>query len=285
MMPRPMESGVGIFATHESIDPGSLARLAEERGHGSLFFPEHTHVPAVRATPWPGGEGPMPRKYAHTYDLFVSMTAALVSTSRLRVGSAICLINQRHPIVLAKEVASLDVLSGGRVDFGVGAGWNREEMANHGVEARRRFDVFRERIEALKAIWSQEEATYQGEFGGFDRILVHPKPVQRPHPPMLIGGNGRTVLDRVLALGDVWFPTHNRPGVLDQIAELRRRADDAGRTIPVMVIGVPPDPGMLERYLALGVERVITWLPSAGRGPVEAAMECFEDAVAMARGT
>jgi probable F420-dependent oxidoreductase len=184
-----MDTGVAIFPTHDAISPADVARLAEERGHESLFFPEHTHIPADRQSPWPGGSE-LPRKYAHTFDLFVAATAAVTVTSRLRVGSGICLVIERDPITTAKEVASVDYLSGGRFEFGVGAGWNREEMANHGTDPRRRMDLLRERVEAMKAIWTQDEASYAGEYVKFERIWSWPKPAQRPHPPVLIGGNG-----------------------------------------------------------------------------------------------
>ena len=162
-----METGVGFFATHDAIGPDSLARLVEERGHESLFFAEHTHIPANRASPYPGG-GELPRKYAHTYDLFVALTAAAVVTTRLRVGSGVCLVVERDPIITAKEVASVDRLSGGRFEFGVGAGWNREEMVNHGTDPRRRMAILAERVEAMKQIWTQDEASYAGEHVAFD---------------------------------------------------------------------------------------------------------------------
>jgi probable F420-dependent oxidoreductase len=206
-----METGVAIFPTHDAIAPAAMARLAEERGHESLFFPEHTHIPASRESAWPGGSE-LPRKYAHTFDLFVAVTAAVTATSRLRIGSGICLVIERDPITTAKEVASVDFLSGGRFEFGVGAGWNREEMANHGTDPRRRMAILRERIEAMKAIWTADEASYAGEYVAFDRIWSWPKPAQRPHPPVLVGGNGPGVLDRVLAFGDAWFPNHDRGG-------------------------------------------------------------------------
>jgi probable F420-dependent oxidoreductase len=271
---------VAIFPTHDAIAPADMARLAETRGHESLFFPEHTHIPAGRQSPGPGGRE-LPRKYAHTFDLFVAVTAAVTVTSRLRVGSGICLVIERDPITTAKEVASVDYLSGGRFEFGVGAGWNREEMANHGTDPRRRMDLLRERVEAMKAIWAQDEASYAGEHVTFERIWSWPKPAQRPHPPVLVGGNGPGVLDRVLAFGDAWFPNHGRSGVLDRVAELRSRAD---RPVELMVMGVPADAKVLEEYAAAGFRRAVHWLPSAPRGPVEHAMDRFEAAVAEYRG-
>jgi probable F420-dependent oxidoreductase len=270
-----MDIGVAVFPTQYTMDPASLGRLAEERGYESLFFPEHTHIPASRATPYPGG-GELPPKYARTYDLFVALTAAAVATTRLRVGSGICLVIERDPIVTAKEAASVDHLSGGRLEFGVGAGWNREEMANHGTDPARRMAVLRERVEAITAIWTQDEASYHGEHVNFDRIWSWPKPAQRPRPPVLVGGSGPTVLDRVLAFGDAWFPNYARDGVLERAAELQARAD---RPIDLMAMGIPADPRELERYARAGFRRVVRWLPSAGRGPVERAMDGFETAI------
>jgi probable F420-dependent oxidoreductase len=278
-----MDTGIGFFSTHDAIGPAALARLVEEHGHAALYFPEHSHIPASRDSPFPAG-GELPRKYAHTYDLFVTLTAAATATSRLRIGSGICLVIERDPIHTAKEVASVDHLSGGRMEFGVGAGWNREEMANHGTDARVRMAIMRERVEAMKAIWTSEEASYHGEHVSFDRIWSWPKPAQWPHPPVLVGGNGPTVLDRVLAFGDAWFPNWTSEGVLERIPELRARAADAGREIRVLVMGVPADPHELERCRQAGVARAVHWLPSGNRGRIEAALERFEDAFAEING-
>ncbi|MDQ1485836.1 MAG: hypothetical protein QOJ62_1529, partial [Actinomycetota bacterium] len=259
-----MDAGVAMFATHNAIDPSSLARLVEARGHESLFFPEHSHIPASRTTPYSAG-GDLPRKYWHTYDLFVALTAAAVVTSKLRVGSGICLVAQRDPIHTAKAVASVDFLSGGRFEFGVGAGWNREEMANHGTDARHRMAIFQDRMQAMKAIWTQDEASYSGKYVSFDRIWSWPKPAQRPHPPILVGGAGPTVHDRVLAFGDAWFPNYATQGLLERAAELKAKAD---RPIDLMCMGVPADPAVLEQFERAGFRRVVFWLPSAERGPV-----------------
>jgi probable F420-dependent oxidoreductase len=275
-----METGVAIFPTHDAIDPGALGRLVEARGHESLFFPEHTHIPAVRRSPYPGG-GDLPRKYSHTYDLFVALTAAAAATSRLRIGSGICLLIERDPIITAKEVASVDFLSGGRLDFGVGAGWNREEMENHGTDPRRRMAILAERVEALKTIWTSDEATYHGEHVHFDRVWSWPKPAQRPHPPVLVGGNGPTVIEGVLAFGDAWMPNYSPRDILERSRDLTDRSD---RRIDLMVMGVPADSRILADLEQGGCRRAIHWLPSAGQGPVEAALDIFEAAVAEARG-
>ncbi|HEV3229956.1 MAG TPA: LLM class F420-dependent oxidoreductase, partial [Solirubrobacteraceae bacterium] len=198
-----------MFPTDYSIGPAELARLVEERGFESLFFPEHTHIPASRDTPYPAG-GDLPQEYWHTYDPFVALTAAAAATERLRIATGICLVIERDPITTAKEVASIDRLSGGRFLFGVGAGWNVEEMANHGTDFRHRFGVMREHVEAMKAIWTEDEASYHGKYVDFDRILSWPKPLQQPHPPVIVGGNGERVLERVIAFGDEWMP--NRIG-------------------------------------------------------------------------
>ncbi len=274
-----MEFGIGYFPTHDAIGPGEIARLAEERGHESLFFAEHTHIPASRDSEYPGG-GSLPRKYIHTYDLFVALTAAAEATSSLRIGSGICLVIERDPITTAKEVASVDRLSGGRLEFGVGAGWNREEMANHGTDPRTRMRLFKERIEAMKAIWTQDEASYHGEFVSFDRIWSWPKPAQRPHPPVLVGGNGPTVEDRVLAFGDAWFPNWG-DGVLERMAALRARAD---RPIDMMAMGLHADPSEIERCLEAGCRRVVHWVPSGNRSVVERGFERWEAAIAEVTG-
>ena len=271
-----MDTGVAIFPTHDAISPANVAVLAEQRGHESLFFPEHTHIPASRETPWPGGR-PLPRRYAHTFDLFVAVTAAVTATSRLRVGSGVCLVIERDPIITAKEVASVDFLSGGRFEFGVGAGWNREEMRNHGTDPTVRMAIMRERVQAMKAIWTSDEASYAGTYVSFEKIWSWPKPAQRPHPPVLVGGDGPGVLDRVLAFGDAWFPNHGPADIIKRAQELRDRAD---RPVGLMVMGVPADPRVLEDYAKAGFARAVYWLPSAPRGPVEQAFDAFEAAVA-----
>jgi probable F420-dependent oxidoreductase len=271
-----MEFGIGYFPTHDAVRPGAMARLVEERGHESLFFAEHTHIPASRESPWPGG-AELPRKYSHTYDLFVALTAAAEATSSLRVGSGICLVIERDPIVTAKEVASVDHLSGGRLEFGIGAGWNREEMSNHGTDPRTRMRLMAERVEAMKAIWTQDEATYHGEFVDFERIWSWPKPAQRPHPPVLIGGMGATVLDRVLAYGDGWFAQWGPRDLLERAQELRARAE---RPIDFMCIGVPADAAALEQLAQAGCRRAMHWIASAHRPGVERALERWEAAIA-----
>jgi probable F420-dependent oxidoreductase len=276
-----MDFGVGYFPTHYGLGPGPLARLLEVRGQDAVFFAEHSHIPASRDTPYPEGDR-LPTKYRHCYDQFVALTAAVAATTTLRVGSGVCLVVQRDPIITANEVASVDHLSGGRFEFGVGAGWNREEMSNHGTDPRVRMAVLRERVEAMKAIWTQDEASYAGEYVRFERIWSYPKPAQRPHPPVLVGGDGPTVVDRVLAFGDGWIPNYRGdPAIFDRIKDLRTRAE---RPVEVQMLSAPADPGVLERMRVAGVRRALHWLPSGDRGPVERALDRWEDAIATLNG-
>jgi probable F420-dependent oxidoreductase len=265
-----MKFGVAIFPTREVQSPGEIARMAEDRGFECLLFPEHTHIPAGRESAWPGGPE-LPGYYARTYDPFVACTAAAAATERLLIGTGICLVIERDPIVTAKEVASVDVLSGGRFLFGVGAGWNVEEMRNHGTDASRRFGVMRERIEAMKAIWAEDEASYSGRYVNFDRIWCWPKPAQKPHPPVMVGGSGARVLDRVLAFGDEWMPNRmSDEDLAARIAELGVRASEVGRDrIPVTVVGFPADAARIEAIARLGVDRIVFWLPQESPDAVE----------------
>ncbi|MGX6606417.1 LLM class F420-dependent oxidoreductase [Micromonosporaceae bacterium Da 78-11] len=271
-----MEFGVGYFPTHDGVRPGEIARRVEERGQTALFFAEHTHIPASRESPWGDGTRQLPRKYWNTYDLFVALTAAAEATTRLRIGSGVCLVVERDPITTAKEVASVDHLSGGRFEFGVGAGWNREEMRNHGTDPRTRLALMGERIKAMQQIWTTDEASFQGAYVSFDKIWSWPKPAQKPYPPVLIGGGGPTVLDRVLDYADGWFPQWHDVDLLARIAELRARAD---RYLQVQVLSVPPDPKVLEQLDQAGVQRASAWLPSGPWSIVEPALEKWEKAI------
>ena len=265
-----MQFGVVMFPTDYSIAIAELARAAEDLGFESLWVPEHTHIPANRRTPWPGG-AELPRHYWHTFDPFIALSVAAAVTSQLRLGIGVCLVIERDPITLAKEVATLDLVSNGRFLFGVGGGWNLEEMANHGTDPSRRWALLRERVLAMKAIWTQEEAEYHGHLVNFDRIWQWPKPVQQPHPPIIVGGNGPHTLRRVIEYGDEWMPIAGRsgPAIEDRIADLRRMALEAGRgDIPVSVFAAPPDSRAVERLEATGVSRCIFMLPSAGADEV-----------------
>ena len=259
-----MQFGVSMFPTRYSIGPAELARAVEERGFESLFFPEHTHIPTSRRSPWPGGAD-LPPEYRETLDPFLALTAAASVTDRLLLGTGVCLVVERDPITLAKEVATLDLLSGGRFLFGIGGGWNREEMENHGTDPTRRFAVLRERVLAMKEIWTKDEAEFHGDHVDFDPIWSWPKPVQRPHPPVLVAGNGPGTLDRVMEYGDGWIPIPGRGAVTlgEGTERLQAMATEQGRPpMPVTVFGARPDPEVLAHYAASGVDRVLFALPS-----------------------
>jgi probable F420-dependent oxidoreductase len=266
-----MEIGVFIFATDYSIDIRELAGALEERGFESLFLPEHTHIPVSRKTPWPGG-APLPKEYAHTYDPFVALSFAASATKKLKLGTGICLVAQRDPIVTAKSVASLDRLSGGRFIFGIGGGWNVDEMENHGARYDTRFKRLRENVLAMKALWTEDEASFHGDFVNFDPAWSNPKPAQTPHPPIILGGETQHTLRRVVGFCDGWFP---RAGPKFEPAEgmsrLRQAAAEAGRdmaTLSVNVFRAPTDKKALAAYAEAGVTRAILQLPSAGRDEV-----------------
>jgi probable F420-dependent oxidoreductase len=259
-----MNFGVAMFPADYAISVVDLGRGAEERGFESLWFPEHTHIPAARETPFPQG-GELPREYSHTLDPFAALSAASAVTQRIKLGTGIRLVIQRDPILLAKEVATVDHLSNGRLLFGVGAGWNREEIANHGVDPKFRWRVFGERMHAMRAIWTEEEASFHGKYVNFDRIWSWPKPVQKPHPPVLMGGDFGAAMERVIEFGDEWMPHPDRGGVLrDRIAEFWSRCEAAGRArLPVTVYGAPIDPKTIDEYRTAGVTRVVLRIPAA----------------------
>jgi len=265
-----MKYGVYQFSTDYAMRADDLARAVEERGFESLFVPEHTHIPASRKSQWPGGPN-LPREYWHTLDPFVSLAAAAVVTSRLKLGTGICLVIERDPITLAKEVASLDHLSRGRVLFGVGGGWNAEEMGHHGTDFGARWKILRERIAAMKEIWTKDEAEYHGKFVSFDKIWSYPKPVQKPYPPILMGGGGPHARQPAAEFDGHWMPIIGRDPIEDGISDLRQRAERAGRdpaTVTVSLFGARPDEAKLVAWRDAGVARVLFTLPSAGRDRV-----------------
>jgi probable F420-dependent oxidoreductase len=278
-----VQYGITMFATDVSMTVPDLARAAEERGFHSLYIPEHTHIPTSRRTEWPGG-GPLPMEYSHTLDPFVAAGAAFAVTKDLKVGTGICLVMERDPITLAKEVASVDFLSGGRFLFGIGGGWNEEEMENHGTKPTLRWRILRERILAMKEIWTKDEAEYHGKFVNFDPIWSWPKPAAKPHPPILVGGAGPRTLDRVIEYGDGWMPIGGRSGaVLGQmIAELQEKAKAAGRGhMPVSVFGVPPSKEVIENYESMGVERCLFGLRPETADKVIPALQRYAEAAGL----
>jgi len=253
-----MKFGISTFVTDEGIAPGALARAIEARGFDSLFIAEHTHIPLSRKSPWPRG-GELPRRYYRTLDPFVALTAAAAATERLLLGTGVALVIERDPIITAKEVASLDLVSEGRVIFGVGVGWNREEMENHGTDPRTRGKLTDERIRAMIEMWTKEEPEFHGRYVDFDPIGIWPKPAQKPYPPIYVGG-GRRAFERVARPGDAWLANGLPPGKLERmIGELR---EAAGREVAVSVFNASSDSEDLQAYARLGVERVLLGLPT-----------------------
>ena len=266
-----MHVGALIFATDYTIRMDELAVAMEERGFESLFLPEHTHIPASRLSPWPGGAD-LPSDYWHTHDPFVALAYAGAVTKNLKLGTGICLLAQREAIVTAKNVASLDMMSNGRFIFGIGGGWNVEEMNDHGVEYKTRLAQIKNQVLAMKALWTEEDAAYHGEFVNFDASWAHPKPVQTPHPPVIMGGETDYTLARVVDYCDGWLP-RARHGfdAAENMARLKKFADAAGRDaaeISVSVFGAPGDADELAKYAEAGVTRAILGLPSAPRDEV-----------------
>jgi len=262
-----MKLGIFSFNTDYGIRPDEMARALEARGYESFWVPEHTHIPASRLSPYPSG-GDLPRPYYHMADPFVSLAAAAAVTERLVLGTSICLLVERDPITTAKEVATLDMLSGGRFVFGVGAGWNAEEMENHGTPFKRRFKVLEERVRAMQAIWTEEEASFHGEFVAFEAIISYPKPVQRPYPPVLFGGATPRARQRVVDFCDGWIPIDTLiDDLADGMADLRERARSAGRDPEAIGVSVfafnGADGDAILRYRELGVDRVVLVAPRA----------------------
>jgi probable F420-dependent oxidoreductase len=263
--------GTFHFPTDYGIVVTELARELEARRFESLFVCEHTHIPASRRTPFPSG-GELPKRYSHTHDPFVALSFAAAATRTLKLGTGICLVPQHDPIVVAKSAASLDLLSGGRLIFAMGAGWNAEEMENHGTRYQDRFKVLRERALAIKALWTQEEADFHGEFVNFDKVWQYPKPRQRPHPPMLLGGETDHTIKRVVEFCDGWFP-RARGGwePKSAVVRLRQAAEAAGRdpaTLSITVFAAPPDESALSVYREAGIDRVLLEVPDKGRDDV-----------------
>jgi probable F420-dependent oxidoreductase len=259
--------GLQMWPTDYSASPVDVAVAAEERGFESIFVPDHTHIPTSRRTPYPEG-GDLPREYLHLLDPIAALAAMAAATRRIRIGTAICLVVERDPIVLSKQIATVDHLSGGRFEFGVGGGWNQEEMANHGTGFEKRWGLLRERVQAMRAIWSEEQAEYHGNQVDFDPIWSWPKPVQQPGPPVLIAGSGPGAIDRVLEYGDGWIPVMGweRGTLLDRVAALRASAGERGRPPPtVTVVGVNPKPDVIAELAAHGVDRALVALPVADR--------------------
>jgi probable F420-dependent oxidoreductase len=263
-----MQIGAAMFFTDYSMAPGELARALEERGFDSVWAPEHSHIPLSRKTPW-GGGGDLPKRYYDVMDPFVSLTAAAAATKSIKLGTGVCLVAQRDPIQTAKLVASIDQVSGGRFLFGVGNGWNEDEMANHGTAYATRHKLARERIEAMKVIWTKSKPEYHGEFVNFDPMMTWPKPVQKPHPPIIVGGAFPYAARRAARYGDGWMPIRGRPPHGDAVAlipQFHKLLEEAGRdpaAVPLSIFGAKEDLDMLKRDRDAGVVRVVVALDSA----------------------
>lgn len=285
-----MKFGIGIFATDQSARPDEVARHAEALGFESFWVSEHSHIPV--ASEFPMG-GPVPREYCAMLDPFVALAAAATATTRIRLGTAICLVTQHDPINCAKAVASLDLLSEGRVEFGIGAGWNEVEMRNHGTDPATRFRLMRERVEAMQTFWTHETAEYHGRLVDIEASWQWPKPVQQPHPPILIGGAGPKVLERVVDYGDGWMPSVTPepvpamagrvtplPDLMRLVPELRQRAEAAGRPRPAVVVtGLPLDAAAFEQLATLDVERWVLRVPPKPMAEVRPVLEQYAEQV------
>jgi probable F420-dependent oxidoreductase len=262
-----MKFGASMFFTDYSIGSADLARAMEDRGFDTLWGPEHSHIPLSRKTPFPLGPE-LPKRYYDVMDPFVTLAVAAAVTTTLRIGTGVCLVGQRDPIQLAKSVASIDQVSNGRFLFGIGNGWNQDEMENHGTVFASRHKLVRERVEAMKAIWTQDAAEYHGEFVDFGPMATWPKPVQKPHPPILIGGAFPYSARRAIRYGDGWMPqvtANDKAPLSEVIPRFRQLAAEAGRdpaAMPIIIGAQPPDAALIESYAKLGVEMVYPSLPS-----------------------
>jgi len=271
-----MRFGITMFATDQSMDVVELAREAEARGFDSLYLPEHTHIPVERRTPPPTGDAELAQEYKRTLDPFVALAAAATATERIRLGTGIALPAQREPIVTAKAVATLDHLSGGRFVFGIGFGWNEDELEDHGVTMKDRRAVVRERVLAMKSLWTDDVGGYQGEFVEVSPSWSWPKPTQRPHPPVLIGGAaGPKMFAHIAEYADGWIPIGGA-GLTKALPELRAVVADAGRdpdALEIVPFGSIPDQGKLDHFEQIGVTECVLRIPSAPRDEVLAALD------------
>ncbi len=262
-----LKFGASMFFTDYSMTPAELGRALEERGFESVWAPEHSHIPLTRKTPFPAG-GDLPKKYYDAMDPFVTLTAAAMATKALKVGTGVCLVTQRDPIQTAKLVASIDQVSGGRFLFGIGNGWNQDEMEDHGTDFSTRHKLARERVEAMKAIWTKPKAEYHGEMVSFGPMMAWPKPVQKPHPPVIVGGAFPYSARRAIRYGDGWIPQASRKGygeIAELIPQFRQMANEAGRDPDKIEISVwfpKRDAGLMKRYQELGVSRIVFNLES-----------------------
>lgn len=271
--------GISMFPTDYAIQPADLAIAAEERGFDSLFFPEHTHIPVSRLTPFPGG-GELPQQYWRSHDPFVALAVCAAVTKRIRLGTGICLLIERDPITTAKEAASLDMLSGGRLILGIGAGWNREEMENHGANYKNRWAIVREKVLAMKNIWSADEAEFHGEFVDFDPIWSWPKPTQPGGPPIWIGANSKWVFDRIADYADGWMPIMGLgSGSMERLADALAKRGRSVDEIDIALFGANPNVEYIQGRIQQGVDEFVFNVPSASRDEVLALLDQYKNIV------
>ena len=277
--------GATIFPTADAMPMAELAPALEERGFESLWVAEHTHIPASRKSPWPGGAD-LPQMFYETMDPFVALTAAAMATTSLKVATGITLVPQHHPITLAKQVASIDQVSGGRFILGVGGGWNAEEMENHGGEFSTRWKLMRESIEAMKAIWADDPAEYHGDMVDFDPIWSKPKPVQTPHPPVHVGGASPWGPRRAARYGDGWMPINGRGSMLDELdvlAEECAKNDRDVSEIELSLYAAPPDADEAKRHEDAGVARFVFGLPPMGAEVLLPLLDSYAEVIAASK--
>ena len=280
-----MRIGLTMFPTDRGIQPVEFAREAEARGFDSIWFPEHSHIPCSRTTPWGGIEGapPLPEEYWRTHDQFIALTAAAAVTTKLRLGTGITLVAQRDPVWLAKEVASLDVISGGRFMFGVGFGWNHEEMASHGVDIAHRRAVVREKVLACKALWTQEEAEFHGKYVNIEPSWAWPKPVQFPHPPIIVGASPKDLHFRhIVEYADAWMPIEGRWPIDEAWVKLQQLAESSGRdpaTLSLGVFGARPDAAHISELAEIGTTDCALLIPPLDRDKALAKMDSYASLV------
>lgn len=272
--------GVSMFPTDYAIQPADLAQALEERGFDSVFFPEHTHIPVSRKTPFPGG-GDLPQQYWRSHDPFVALAVCAAVTKRIRLGTGICLLIERDPITTAKEIASLDTISGGRVIFGIGAGWNREEMENHGANYKNRWAILREKVLAMREIWRSDEAEFHGEHIDFDPIWSWPKPTLPEGPPVWIGANSKWVFDRIADYADGWLPIGGLgSGSMDRLKEALSKRNRNIEDVDIALFGAFPDVENVKGRIAQGVDEIVFNLPSSSRDEILPILDRYMDVIA-----
>jgi probable F420-dependent oxidoreductase len=282
-----MDFGASMFMTDYSMGAVELAQALEARRFESMWNPEHSHIPLSRKTPFPGG-GDLPKPYYDAMDPFITLSAAAAATKKLNLGTGVCLVIQRDTIQTAKLVASIDQISQGRFLFGIGGGWNQDEMEDHGTVYASRFKLMREQIEAMKKIWTESKPEYDGELVKFGPMMTWPKPVRKPHPPVIVGGAFPHAARRAIRYGNGWVPIAGRGGSLDDwLPGFKQMLSEAGRTmadVPISMFGTAPDLDLIKRYQDQGVARVVAGLPAEGADKVLPVLDKWADLIRKVNG-